>query len=840
MQENEKSNTKIVDECVDSQVKISVRTLVEFVLRSGNIDNKHRIAPDNAMQEGGRIHRMIQKKMGSDYKSEVSLKYVSHTELYSLFLEGRADGIIEKENEIIIDEIKSTHRDVAFIGAASPLHIAQAKCYAYMYAFHRISCNGQESMDSQILKIRITYCNVITEEIKYFYETLDMEELKHWFGQLLASYKKWADFEFRWRKKRDESIEQMEFPFAYRNGQKELVSYVYQTIYHRKKLFLEAPTGVGKTITTIFPAIKAMPQGMCDKIFYFTAKTITRTVADNTFHTLREQGLLFKSIILTAKEKICFMEETECNPEFCQYARGHFDRINDAVYELLQKEDRFTREVLEEYAYKHRVCPFEMGLDVSLYCDGIIGDYNYLFDPHVYLKRFFSEGTENNYTFLIDEAHNLLERGREMYSATLIKEELMNLKKEVNLEIKKGKNNETHERKQTALFVKKGFAYKIEKNMERVNKEMLALKRKCEGFCVVEEMEPLIKSLLYLQEAMEQYLEEQEEVVPLIKEQLLEYYFVLCHFIDINELVDSKYTKYTQITEEGQFLVKLFCVDPSNNLKKCMFRGRSSILFSATFLPIQYYKALLGGESGDYEVYAESIFDSEKRALFIAEDVTSKYTRRSESEFHKIAGYINEIVSQRHGNYMVFFPSYSFMHAIFDMFQTDYAEVDKVCIKQSTSMKEEERESFLNAFEVDTGLAEGLNELEHTLIGFCVLGGIFSEGIDLKKDSLIGVIIVGTGIPQVCDERELLKEYFNERQQNGYDYSYCYPGMNKVLQAAGRVIRTVDDIGIIVLLDERFLHGSYQKLFPREWRQFEIVKNDTIAKRIEKFWNSWL
>lgn len=864
------------------EIRISVRELVEFVLRSGDIDNRHHASPDQAMQEGGRIHRMIQRRMGSEYQAEVSLRYIHPTEDYRLVLEGRADGIIDKPEGVTIDEIKGTYRELAYMNGPVPVHLAQAKVYAAMY-LHRFPDRGLSE-----IQVQMTYCHMETEEIRYFNYRFTTRELQEWFGELIRSYLKWADYQFQWKRKRDDSIRRLEFPFPYREGQKELVTYVYQTIYHEKKLFLEAPTGVGKTIATVFPAVKAMERGMGEKLFYLTAKTITRTVAENTFALLRERGLCFKSVILTAKEKTCFMEETECNPEYCPYAKGHYDRINDAIYELLTHEESFCRETVEAYAREHQVCPFEMCLDMSLFADGIICDYNYLFDPHVYLKRFFAENVKGNYLFLIDEAHNLLERGREMYSAVLVKEDILALKNSLQKlqtteEGRKKGRRKQESREQEELFVledytdssasgvqadegdtgeklpgarhihgksvlvSRGFAARMIRQLENCNKEMLALKREGGECRIVEQIDSLTALLLHLQGTIESYLEEQEEVELEEREELLEFYFNLVHFLEIYELVDDKYVKYTQLCEDGTFLLKLFCVDPSNNLKECMKRGRSTILFSATFLPIQYYKGLLGGEESDYEVYANSVFNPEKRALFIAEDVTSKYTRRSDAEFYRIAGYIDEIVKNRHGNYMVFCPSYAFMHEIYERYMEHFSDEEKECILQSEYMSEEDREAFLARFEGNAGCDLGASicmdieiEEEKTLIGFCVLGGIFSEGIDLKEDSLIGVIIVGTGLPQVCYERELLKQYFDEGGQNGFDYAYRYPGMNKVLQAAGRVIRTVDDIGIVALLDERFLQYAYLRMFPREWANFEKVSYSGIARRVERFWDSWL
>ena len=813
--------------------RISVRELVEFLMRDGDIDNRHKASPENAMQEGSRIHRMIQRRMGAEYQAEVSLKYLYETEHYILSVEGRADGIVDTSDRIMIDEIKGTYRELFRMKEPLGVHVAQAKCYAYMY-----SRAFDEEKRKKGIVIRMTYCNMDTEEIKYFEEKCSIVAIEEWFEQLLTNYKKWADYQFEWRILRNQSIKDLEFPFEYREGQKELVTYVYQTIYHGRKLFLEAPTGVGKTISTIFPAVKAMERNMGDKIFYLTAKTITRTVADNTFRILRDKGLRFKSIVLTAKDKICFCEKPECNPEACPYAKGHFDRVNDAMYDMLIHEENFSRENIETYAHKYQVCPFEFALDMSLYSDGIIGDYNYLFDPHVYLKRFFAENKKGNYLFLIDEAHNLLERGREMYSATVVKEEFMQLRRHLKegLEKEKGKKD--------VLFAE-GYASKMEKQLEKCNKQLLVLKRECENSCVVQEIDAFVLPLIRLGSIIEGYLEENDEGNGEIKEEILDLYFKISHFLEIYELLDEKYIKYTQLRGDGSFLLKLFCVDPSGNLKACMKKGRSTILFSATLLPIQYYKALLGGDTEDYEVYAKSVFNIKKRALLISSDVTSKYTRRTNEEFYKIARYIDDIIRMKQGNYMVFCPSYAFMQEVFDCYQECFGSDDKECIMQTDYMNEAEREAFLARFEgnVDLDLNQSiLMDIdivdEKTLIGFCVLGGIFSEGIDLKNDSLIGAIIIGTGLPQVCFEREILKEYFDERDNLGFDYSYRYPGMNKILQAAGRVIRTAEDIGIIALLDERFLQASYQRLFPREWSEFSVVRGDTVGDKIREFWDS--
>lgn len=827
---------------IEMEIRISVRQLVEFILRSGSIDNRRSGGADTAMQEGSRIHRMIQRRMGSEYHAEISLKHIWSTENYDVVIEGRADGIIdenfneiencsdeiaeEKLNEIttarrvVIDEIKGTYKDLKRIKEPVSVHLSQAKCYAYIYA---LQCRLNE------IGVRMTYCNIETEEIKYFHENYTFAELKEWFEALMQEYKKWTDFEFEWKNIRQESIKKLQFPFPYREGQKELVTYVYSTIYHKRKLFLEAPTGVGKTISTVFPAIKAMGEGITEKIFYLTAKTITRTVAQDCFSMLCDNGLRMKTVVITARDKICFLKEqgAECNPDACPYADGHFDRINAAMYEMLVNEEHFSREKILEYAGKHRVCPFEMCLDMSLFSDAVICDYNYVFDPRVFLKRFFADTVaKRDYVFLIDETHNLLERGREMYSASLTKESFLKVKN-----------------------ILKEIAPKVSRQLEKCNKELLVLKRECADYQKLEGIDSFVNVLNRAYASIDDFLDDTEGVHKSFegRDEVLELYFEIAHFLNMYEIMDENYVIYSQLISQGEFMVKLFCVDPSKNLKQCMQKGRSTILFSATLLPIQYYKKLLGGEDEDYEVYAKSTFDENKKALYIAGDVTSRYTRRGTLEYKRIAKYIHSIVSERYGNYMVFFPSHQFLEDVYNCFIEEYYDSEIMeCVVQSDYMSEESREQFLKKFTGNTEcdlqekIEYDIEQEEDILIGFCVLGGIFSEGIDLKNDSLIGAIIVGTGIPQIGAERELLKNYFNEHGKNGYDYAYRYPGMNKVLQSAGRVIRTAQDIGVVALLDERFLELQYRRMFPREWSQFETVNIDNISKKVEKFWNEWL
>lgn len=774
-------------------IRISVRNLVEFILREGDIDNRKAGLPDKeAMQLGGRIHRKIQRQMGSDYYAEVPLKITVPCEGFAIQIEGRADGIQKTADGVVVDEIKGVLRELEYIEKPVSVHLAQAKCYGYIYG-------KQQELDS--ITIQMTYCQMETEEVKRFQETFSIEELERWFLDIVMQYEKWARFQVEWRQTRDATIKEAEFPYPYREGQRELVTSVYRTILRKKKLFIQAPTGVGKTMATIFPAVKAVGEGLGDKIFYLTAKTITRTVAEQAFQILKKNGLQYKVATLTAKEKICFCEKAECNPDACPYAKGHFDRVNDAVYEMITTMEEMSRENIETQAKKHKVCPFEMGLDVSLWVDAIICDYNYVFDPNAHLKRFFSEGKKGEYLFLIDEAHNLVERGREMYSAVLYKEEFLQMKKAVRYE-----------------------SVKLTRQLAGCNQMLLEMKRECQTYKEYNSISHFALKLLNVMNGLQKFLEEKEQV----DEEVLEFYFHVRNFLNIYEEVDENYVIYTELEEGGDFKLKLFCVNPAVKLQNFLSQGNSTVFFSATLLPIRYYKRLLSVETDDYAVYAHSPFKEANRLLVLGQDVSTKYTRRGYEMYERFAISIKNVMQAKPGNYLVFFPSYRFMEEVRETFER-YRTEEMCCMIQEQNMNEQDREAFLQEFEA---------EREGSLAGFCVMGGIFSEGIDLTKERLIGAMIVGTGLPQVCNEREILKQYFDRHGENGFDYAYLYPGMNKVLQAAGRVIRTEEDKGVIALLDDRFAGRRYLEIFPREWRKLTYCNVKTIGEKVEQFWKN--
>ena len=782
-------------------VRISVRALIEFILRSGDIDNRTESGPDpEAMLAGGRIHRKIQRSMPSTYRAEVPLKTTFEDGDLQLVVEGRADGIDRRDGMVLVDEIKGVYADVTRFTEAKPLHLAQAYCYACMLA-------REEGLSG--VTCQITYCDLDTEEIRRFQTVRTAEELETWMTDLAEQYFRWAHFQADHREERNRSGEALDFPYDYRPGQKRIAVDVFRAVRRSRNLFVQAPTGVGKTLSVLFPSVKAMAEGLTERIFYLTAKTVTASVAEENLQVLLSRGLDLLACTIRAKEKLCPNEVFECNPELCPYAKGHFDRVNDAVFELLKEGGLFTAERLLAAAEKAGVCPYEFALDVSVWCDTVIADYNYAFDPRVRLRRYFSEGAGGDYIFLVDEAHNLPDRASEMYSASLVKEDVLALKK---------------------LIMKKDG--RASRALGRLNRAMLSLRRNLGDYPEVGRgilsgtvaelpdinflMEPLTGSYFELS----RLLEEQKNFPE--RKEVLTGFFEIRTFLETAEQAGEGYRIYARFDDDG-FRIRLLCVDPSARLKKCLESARTTVFFSGTLLPVQYYKEMLTGDPEEYAIYTESPFDPENRLLLAASDVSSRYQRRTETEFRRIAEYLRITVSAKTGNYLAFFPSYEFLGKVEKVLRIPGTEI----LVQEKEMDEDQRRAFLSVF----AKADGNSRL-----GLCVMGGAFSEGIDLAEDRLIGCIVVGTGLPAINPESELVKEYFDAAGKDGFDYAYRYPGMNKVRQAAGRLIRTDRDRGVILLLDDRFLTPRSRSLFPLEWADLRRTDLSRIEEELNSFW----
>ncbi|MGF2941602.1 helicase C-terminal domain-containing protein [Enterococcus xiangfangensis] len=772
--------------------KLAIRELVEFILRSGSLDEGKN--SNHTPQEGARIHRKLQKEAGPDYQKEVWLKKPLEIAETAVQIEGRADGIYREGDRVFVDEIKTSETPFEELEAGTiNLYFYQAMVYAYIYS-------EQEELTE--ISTRLTYFQTTEEKITRQIRVFTFAELTDFFNDLIKRYENWLVFQIQWRKTRNQSLKSLAFPFdTYRAGQRELAAAVYKTIHAQQKLFVEAPTGTGKTMSTLFPAFKAMGEELGERIFYLTAKTITRQVAEETVTKLEKKGVRVKSVTITAKDKICFMSERNCTPEHCPFAKGYYDRINDGLWDMLNSEDHYTRPVIEHYARKHELCPFELSLEISRFCDVVVGDYNYLFDPTVYLRRFFDEENKTNLV-LVDEAHNLVNRSKEMYSASISRETIAQIQKDLDKSFKK---------------LKKAF--------NKVDNEFELIVQALDGESYHQQQaapESLINSLFKLQERIKEWLAEHPE--HFLQERMLPVYFEILRFTRMSEYYDDH---YRTIVEQKRYdlIIKEYCIDPSWFLEQTMEKVGSTILFSASFSPLDYYQEVLDGGDDSLSYRLPNPFPAEHRLVMVDASIQTTYQKRTQS-IPQIAASIEALVKNKTGNYFVFFPSFQYLDQVADYFHEVYPEY--AIQIQGTKLSEEEREEFLAAF---------IDQPTKTLIGFCVLGGIFSEGIDLAGERLIGTVVVGVGLPQVNHEQELIKEYYDEKKNQGFSYAYQLPGMNKVIQAAGRVIRTMTDRGILLLLDQRYTNQHYQKLLPSSWSDRKIVYGSAeVGKAANNFW----
>lgn len=751
-------------------IRESVRGLVEFILKSGSIDS--RFSTSKRAVEGIRAHQKLQKsneEIFDKYEREVYLSNEFELEDFILKIDGRADGIIYEESKVIIEEIKSTYRPLLEIDDSNELHWAQAKVYGYIYSV-------QNKLDS--IEIQLSYYQLESNEVKSFRRSYTIQELNAFLNEIIQGYEKYVVLSVNHRENRNRSIKKLEFPFkSYREGQLKLARAVYGTMRDGKLLFAQAPTGIGKTISTIFPSIKSVGEGIKEKIFYLTAKTVNSQVAENTLNILREEGLKFRSITLTAKQKVCLNDKVSCNPDECKYAVDYYDKSKDVIYSLLKECGNIDRELILKLAKENEICPFELSLDMINWCDGVICDYNYIFDRRVGLKRVV-EDMGDEIALLIDEGHNLVDRGRSMYSATLNKSKFLEMRREL-----------------------KGKVPNLYNVVNKINAYFVTVRRECESREQNSYYEKEAPKELY--KYLRTFIGESEEVLVKLKgepyyDELLDLYFDINKFVGVSEYYGDEYVTYVE-NDYNEVSITLFCINPADKIKAITDKIKGTVIFSATLSPIDYYIELLGGNEESYRLRLKSPFDSSKFDANV-HPANTRFRFR-EKTIKDIEDKIREFLQERKGNSLIFFPSYDYL----DMFIKNInKEFDGYkMLVQEREMNEEDKERFISEFREN-----------NNMVGFAVLGGIFSEGIDLPGDMLIGTVVVGVGYPKISIEREIIKDYFEDK---GYDYAYIYPGINKVLQAVGRVIRTEEDEGKALLVDDRYLTLKYKSLLPREW-----------------------
>lgn len=799
--------------CIEkAAIELSVSELCAMAHKSGSIDARHPQKSKREWQKGSEAHRKLQAREGSGYNAEVFLR---NTTLYGgmcYTVEGRADGVIEEGNTVTVEQIKTVHGRGMHFGAREDAY-SQLRCYAYFLAVDRHLPRVRMRMrlyDPERDEVRDSYSEATREELHTFYQTL------------LSRIAFFARFEMQRQTEYIPSVTDISFPYENpREGQTELAETVFRTVRKGKRLFAQAPTGIGKTISTLYPAVKALGASHCTRIFYLTAKASTRREAYAAAGKIFSAGANLRTVILYAKEQLCLNEggckngaASRCNPEECPYARGYYDRVDAALAELLTGNNGFPRVILEQMAKKHRICPYELSLDLSRFCEIIICDYNYVFDPTVYLRRYFdeAEGERGEYVFLIDEAHNLPDRARDMYSARLSCQPF---------EAVYARVDPADEKLESALG---GF---------------LMMMHRLAGLCVEnrQKHEDGTESGYYvnrqpfekLTEGAEQCRRALDATVkadpyhPLAAE-LVELSGVLRRFAGIAAYYDSRFLTFAELVH-GKLTIQLYCLDPSGVLNTATARAKAAVFFSATLTPLDYFSDVLGGGKGAVTLALPSPYDPENLSLTVVPSISTRMEDRERS-YKRIATYIAAAVSAKAGNYMVYFPSYDYLDRVYEKFSAKYPRVS--CIVQRPGMSAAERDAFLAAFKADEG---------HLRVGFCVLGGSFSEGVDLPGSRLIGTVIVGVGIPGLSSERNVLRDYYENKCERGYDYAYTYPGMNRVLQAAGRVIRREEDKGIVVLIDSRYAEEPYLHLYPAHWQNITAAGDaKSLAHRVSQFW----
>lgn len=808
-------------------VTVTVRELVEFTLRTGDLGGGGDFVGSNRALAGTLGHQRVQRSRPEGYEKEVRLSYDVDGGDFALRVQGRIDGLLASAEGVLLEEIKTTQG--AWDGTADPLHWAQAKVYGYIYA-------REHALAS--LRIRLTYLNLDTGKLTEFSDDFSFERLRDFFESATAPYLEWMREYRSWVRERDNSLRELAFPFVqYRPGQRKLAVAAYKTLARGGRLFLEAPTGIGKTVAVMLPALKALGEGKLERVFYLTARTIGRSVAEKTLTDLRGAGLRARTLTLTAKEKICFQQGQVCDPAACPFARGYYDRQKAAMREALAREE-LTRPVVEEIARRHELCPFELSLDVSSWVDVVICDYNYAFDPQAYLRRHFGE-EGGDYAFLVDEAHNLVDRAREMFSADLETREIREVRRAVKERLPRCAR--ALSQLNSALKKLAGPADRPTADADADPLSELDLFRALPGAVEPPEAKPrppanggVVEGVVARRDLPAEVLERVEAALEQaeawlarnepadFREALLGLYFRLFTFRRTADGYDERYVTLSEAGREAR--VRLFCVDPSFLLRQALERGKAAIFFSATLTPSEYYLDLLGGSPEDPVLRLSSPFPPEHLEVVVQDRIRTNYKARA-GTLGEVAETIGAVIGARRGNYLVYFPSYQYLNAVLEQFQTRHPRIRSLV--QRPGMGESEREEFLAAFAHDQ---------EDTLVGFAVMGGIFGEGIDLVGERLIGAIIVGVGLPQLCAERDLIRDYFQAKTGGGFDYAYTFPGMNRVLQATGRVIRSETDHGVVVLIDTRFGEPRYRRLFPSWWKAERAGTAAEIRRRVREFW----
>ena len=761
--------------------KIGVRELAYFIHQSGDLTTE--FFSNHDLLAGSRAHDYLQSYYTDEDKAEYYIKkeisYLGNTYL----LDGYTDGVLNENETIIIEEIKSTTKELDEITIDyHNEHLAQAKIYAYLYAL-------ENNMD--LINIRLTYISVIDYSTKSFDMVKKIDELEDFTLDTLASYITWLNKLDENKKNRETTIKDIKFPFEHeRPGQRDLMKATYKALEENEILYCIAPTGIGKTMATIFSALKTLKEN--DKLFYLTAKGSGKNAPLDAIKILKSKGLKIKAIDITAKKKICNNKSAHCNPDECPFAKDYFSKLNQATREIFDNYDIFSEDVILDITNKYKICGFEFSLYLSYYCDIIIADYNYAFDPSARLIRYFEDDSYKP-KLLVDEAHNLIDRSRDMYSAMLNELDIRTLRAKLN-GYKPSIRNDCNKALEIFDSYREYLTDKTTLFEEKMNSDLNTVLRSIFQKC-------------------DQIFEENKKIKD--KDIALESYFKIMDFLNISDIFSIDHRMIIKL-QDDKISINYYCLDASKYILDTINESVYGVVFfSATLQPIEYHANLITRGEGKF-LELKSPFDSNNLDIIINNNISTKYKNRIDS-IDQIIETIEILTASKEGNYIIFFPSYQYMN----MVVSQIIEPNYEMIIQKNNLLEEEKNDIIKKFK----------ETTNTKVGFFVMGGVFSEGIDYIGDALSGVIIVGVGLPLICDENNLLKEYYENTYSNGFNYAYTYPGFTKVIQAVGRVIRDYNDRGVAILMDERFMYNEYKKLMPSHWQNKKVITNTYLLKK---------
>ncbi len=769
--------------------KIAIKELAYFVCQSGDLTTE--FFSNRDIDAGTKAHIFLQSKYGPDDIKEYYVKQEIKVGEKDYLLHGYIDGVLDVYGTKIIEEIKSTTLELDTITKDyHQEHLAQAKIYAYLYSLEA---------GLNTINVRLTYISIIDYETKSFDFIFDIKELEDFTFEALEEYISWINTLNKANERRVETLKTIKFPFEKeRPGQKALMKYTYNTLKDNEILYAIAPTGIGKTMATLFSGLKSLEKD--DKLFYLTAKGSGKNAPLEAIKILKDHNLSIKVIDITAKRKICNMKKAHCNPDECPYAKDYFSKLKNATKDIFDSYDIFSADVISEVTEKHQVCAFEFSLYLSYFCDLIIADYNYAFDPKAELIRYFEDDTYKP-KLLVDEAHNLISRSKDMYSANLKDDDIRILRAKLN-GFKPSVRNECNK----AIELFNSYLDKIVEKAAFISDKMNS------------DLNVVLRNIIQKCDAI---FEQNKSIKD--KDIIYDAYFKVVDFLRISEYFSVNHRMIVKVEDE-KITINYMCLNASEFiLNTIRTKAHGVVFFSATLYPFRYHIDLLTKGEGK-AIVLPSPFDPNNLDLIIDCNISTKYKNR-ENTIDRIIETIETAVDSKPGNYIVFFPSYAYLNMVSSTIINPNYEM----IIQKHDFTESEREEIITKFKTTF----------NSKVGFFVMGGNFSEGIDYVGEALSGVIIVGVGLPLICDENNLLKEYFEGIYPTlGFEYAYTFPGFNKVVQGVGRVIRDYADKGIAILLDERFNYPLYKKLFPNHWTNVKIIKNNyELIAELKDFYN---